>query len=217
MLRSRAVLGHACRGGLGLLVALWAVGIFGLTACGGASTPPKRGVIETDVDSWGFRRYQSVLDIEVWVPKNKAVAYTASYANKSSEKKGRITEKDIVNAFVTRYKKNQGIGRALVKFARRLAQESGYQVQERRIDGVRVFEVNGLGEFWLLWAAKNHVVKLGGRGRTSVPSDLLEAYAERYPSKLKAGALEGPLPEGPDAPQVEEEPFDPDNPKPEWN
>jgi hypothetical protein len=187
-----------------------------ISGCGGPSKPPKRGVIESDVDAWGFRRYQSVLDIEVWVAKNKAIAHTASYARKSSEKKGRIQENDVVNVFVTRYEKDEGVLRSLVIFVRRLAQQSGYKVNEKRIAGVRVFSVKGPAEFWVFWAAKRHVVKIGGAGITGVPEDLVEAYADRYPSRLKAGSLEGPLPEGPVTPKVKEEPFDPANPKPEW-
>jgi hypothetical protein len=185
-------------------------------SCGGPSKPPKRGVIESDVDGWGFRRYQSVLDVEVWVAKNKAIAHTASYARKSSEKKGQIGESDVVNVFVTRYEKNEGVRRSLVIFVRRLAQQSGYKVNEKKIAGVRVFSVKGPAEYWVFWAAKSHVIKIGGVGLTKVPEDLVEAYDERYKSRVKAGSLEGPLPEGPAAPKVKEEPFDPDNPKPEY-
>ncbi len=204
------------RFGLCLAVVLPLTILLLVASCGGPSRPPKRGVIETDVEGWGFRRYQSVLDVEVWVAKNKAVAHTASYARKSSEKKGRISETDVVNVFVTRYKKNEGIHRSLVIFVRRLAQQSGYKVNEKRISGVRVFTVKGPAEYWVFWAANKHVVKIGGTGLTKVPGDLVEAYDQRYASRVKAGSLEGPLPEGPEAPKVEEEPFDSDNPKPEY-
>lgn len=187
-----------------------------VTSCGGPSKPPKRGVIEADVDGWGFRRYQSVLDVEVWVAKNKAIAHTASYARKSSEKKGRIGDLDVVNVFVTRYEKNTGVLRSLVIFVRRLAQQSGYKVNEKRVSGVRVFTVKGPAEYWVFWAAKKHVVKIGGVGLTQIPGDLVEAYDERYASRVKSGSLEGPLPEGPKAPKIKEEPFDPENPKPEY-
>jgi hypothetical protein len=187
-----------------------------LGSCGGPPKPPKRGVIEKDVDAWGFRRYQSVLDIEVWVAKNKAVAHTASYARKSSEKKGRIEDKDVVNVFVTRYEKNKGVRRSLVIFVRRLAQQSGYKVEEKKIEGVRLYSVKGPAEYWVFWAAKKHVIKIGGAGLTKVPDDLIEAYNGRYKSRVKSGSLEGPLPDGPEIPEVKEEPFDPDNPTPEW-
>lgn len=209
----RSVVAQCFRLGLplGLLVALQLS-----SACGGNTKPPKRGVIEADVDNWGFRRYQSVLDVEVWVAKNGAVAHTASYARKTSEKKGHIDDNDVINAFVTRYKEKGGVRRALLVFARRLAQQSGYKATEKKISGVRLIEIVGPNERWVFWSAKRHVVKLGGRGAKGVPSDLIDAYAERYPSNLKAGSLEGPLPEGPVMPTVETEEIDPNNPKPEW-
>ncbi len=199
-----------------LRVGLLLVAVQLSAACGGNAKPPKRGVIEADVDNWGFRRYQTVLDIEVWVAKNEAVAHTASYARKTSEKKGRIDDKDVVNAFVTRYEKKRGIRRALVVFARRLAQQSGYKVEEKKVSGVRVYQVQGPSERWVFWSSKSHVVKLGGRGVTSIPGDLIDAYAERYPSNLKSGSLEGPIPDAEEEPEIETEEFDPKNPKPEW-
>lgn len=167
-----------------------------IAACGGPDAPPRRGVIESDVDGWSFRRYQSVLDVEVWVPGNRAVAHTASYARKEAEKRGRLSEQDVVSAFVTRYQRNSGIERALVKFARRLAQESGYRVEEREVGDVRLVSVSGAGEMWALWPSRRHVVKIGGPGRRDVPESVIEAYGERYPSVLKAGALDAPLPGG---------------------
>ncbi len=185
-------------------------------ACGSTPKPPKRGVIERDVENWGFRRYQSVLDVEVWVAKNGAVAHTASYARKTSEKKGRIDDKDVINAFVTRYKETSGVRRALVVFVRRLAQQSGYKIEEKKVSGVRVYDVQGPNERWAFWSSKGHVVKLGGRGIKAVPGDLIDAYAERYRSNLGSGSLEGPLPESPVEPEIETEEFDSKNPKPEW-
>ncbi len=187
-----------------------------IQSCGGTPKPPTRGVIETDVENWGFRRYQSVLDVEVWVRSNEAVAHTASYARKSSEKKGRIEDKDVVNAFVTRYEKEVGVQRALIVFVRRITQQSGYTATERKVAGARFLEVKGPGELWVFWPAKRHIVKLGGRALPKVPDDLIEAYAERYPSQLAAGGLEGPLPEGPAEREIKQEEFDPKNPKPEW-
>src|SRR5688572_1238868 len=138
-------------------------------ACGGPDTPPVRGVIENDLDGWSFRRYQSVLDVEVWVPENRAVAHTASYARKEAEKRGSLSEQDVVSAFVTRYQNDRGIERALVKFVRRLAQESGYRVEEREIGDVRLVAVSGAGETWAIWPAGRHVVKIGGPGRLDGP------------------------------------------------
>ncbi len=189
-------------------------------ACGGRPPPPKRGVMESDVGGWKFRRYQQVLDVEVWVPKNKGVAYTASYARGDAEKRGHLDQTDIANAFVTRYQHDRGVLRALVKFARRLAQESGYAVEVTRLGGTRVIEVKGHGEAWAVWAAPKHVVKVGGRGIDEVPGSLVRAYARRYPSRLKPGVLDGPLPPGEDEPLLKDDDdsaTDPDQPAPDWD
>ena len=172
-------------------------GIALVLACGGPQPPPPRGVIEGDVDGWSFRRYQSVLDVEVWVSHNRAVAHTASYAHKEAEKRGHLSDEDVVNAFVTRYQAEAGIDRALVQFVRRLAGESGYRVEEQEVGGVRLVEIRGAGEVWAMWPAQRHVVKIGGPGRDSIPAALVEAYGKQYPSRLRPGALEAPPPTGP--------------------
>ena len=58
---------------LGLAVAITLGGTVA-TGCGGAPPQPKRGVVESDLGSWHFRRFQPVLDVEVWVENNKAEA-----------------------------------------------------------------------------------------------------------------------------------------------
>jgi len=187
-------------------------------SCGGRPPAPKRGVVEKDVGSWLFRRYQKVLDIEVYIPKNRGVGHTASYVRKSAEKRGHLDETDIVNAVVMRYDTNAGVLRQLIMFARRLAQESGYTVEEKSISGTRVIWVKGHGEMWALWAAKRHVVKVGGRAVRSIPPSLVETYAERYPSKLKSGALEAPLPAraAPTKKKGKKDKYDPSSPSPDW-
>jgi hypothetical protein len=178
---------------------------------------PKRGVVEGDLGSWKFRRFQPVLDVEVWVENNKAEAYTASYVAADAEKRGHVEDKDVVNVFVTRYERDPGVLRETVKLVRRLAAEGGYQVDEAKIGGARTLTINGHGESWVMWAAKKHVVKVGGRGRDNVPGKMVEAYADRYPSVLPGGVLEGPLPAGPDntGPKEEKQEYDPNNPRPD--
>jgi hypothetical protein len=175
-------------------VTLLGAGIPLVTSCGGPGGTPSRGVIEKDVGPWSFRRYQSVLDVEVWVEDNRAVAHTASYAHKEAEKRGRLAQQDVVVAFVTRYQSDTGIDRALVQFVRRLAAESGYRVAEREIEGVRLVEIRGNDELWAIWPTARHVVKIGGLGRKAIPERLIEAYGDRYPSRLRTGALDAPLP-----------------------
>lgn len=196
-------------------MALAGIVILLAVACGGRPPPPKRGVVEGDLGVWKFRRFQPVLDVEVWVDGNPAQAYTASYVADEAEKRGHIEDKDVVNVFVTRYEKPDGVLRETVKLARRLAAEGGYQVEEDKIGGARALTIHGHGESWVMWAAKQHVVKVGGRGRDSVPESVVESYADRYPSEIPSGALEGPLPPGPDSAPKTEDAYDPNNPKPD--
>jgi len=187
-------------------------------ACGGRPPVPRRGVVETDLGAWKFRRFQGpLLDVEVWVEGNKAEANSASYITADAEQRGRINDKDLVNVFVTRYERPDGVVRATVKFARRLAQEGGYQVEEDKIAGARTLTITGRGEAWVLWPSQLHVVKVGGRGRTDVPAAMVANYVDRYPSQLPGGALEGALPPGPDdAPRKLDQPaYDATNPHPD--
>jgi hypothetical protein len=184
-----------CRS-LSLLALAWLVA----AGCGGADGPPKRRVLERDLDAWSFGRYQRVVDVEVHVAGNPAVAHTASYARTSAQRAGRLGDDDVVNAFVTEYERDAGILAALVKFARRLAQEAGYTVEEKQLGGQRVISVVGHGEAWALWATGRYLVKVGGRGLDQVPSAVVEAYGEPYPSRLPGGALEGAVPSEPEAP-----------------
>jgi hypothetical protein len=169
-----------------LLIVVVALG----AACGGRVPPPKRRVIEVDVAGWRFRRYQEVVDVEVYVDGNPARAHTASYVRDAAVKAGRLNETDVVSAFVTEYSKTTGVTPALIRFARRLAQESGYRVEERRLGGERILQVTGHGETWAFWPSGRYVVKVGGHGPTEVPSGLVEEYGRRYPSRLAEGALD---------------------------
>jgi hypothetical protein len=188
-----------------------------LFACGGHPPPPKRGVVEGDLGAWKFRRFQPVLSVEVWVEGNRAEAYTASYVADEAERKGHVEDKDVVNVFVTRYAKPDNVLRETVKFVRRLAAEHGYRVDEDKIGGVRTLTINGNNEAWVMWAAKQYVVKVGGRGRETVPESVVKTYGDRYPSQIAGGALEGPLPPGNDNPvkKEEKEEYDPNHPKPD--
>jgi hypothetical protein len=200
--------------------ALLVAAVVAVFACGGRPPIPKRGVVEGDLGAWKFRRFQGpLLDVEVWVEGNKAEAYSASYITADAEKRGRIDDKDLVNVFVTRYETAEGVVRATVKLARRLAADNGYQVEEDKIAGARTLTITGRGEAWVMWPSNQHVVKVGGRGRTDVPKSMIEPYVDRYPSQLPGGALEGPLPPGRDeAPathKLEKPAYDPSNPRPD--
>jgi hypothetical protein len=192
--------------------------------CGGHPPIPRRGVVESDLGAWKFRRFQGpLLDVEVWVDGNKAEAYSASYITATAEQRGHIDDNDLVNVFVTRYERPEGVVRATVKLARRLAQEGGYQVEEDKIAGARTLTITGRGEAWVMWPSATHVVKVGGRGRNEVPKSMVANYVDRYPSQLPGGALEGPLPPGPpgsdDTPAKSKLPdkpeYDEKNPRPD--
>lgn len=200
--------------------ALVAALVLAVVACGGHPPIPTRGVVEGDLGTWKFRRFQGpLLDVEVWVEGNRAEAYSASYITADAEKRGRIEDRDLVNVFVTRYQRPDGVVRATVKLARRLAADNGYQVEEDKVAGARTLTITGRGETWVMWPSNQHVVKVGGRGRTDVPKSMIEPYVDRYPSQLPGGALEGPLPPGPDdAPathKLEKPAYDPSNPRPD--
>ena len=189
-----------------------------VAACGGKPPVPKRLVVEGDVGSWKFRRFQGpLLDIEVWVDGNKGEAYSASYITETSEKTGRIEDKDLVNVTVTKYEKPDGVVRETVKLVRRLAAEKGYQVDEKKLEGVRALRITGPSETWVMWPSGKYVVKVGGQGRENVPEGVVGSYGDRYPSQLPGGSLEGPLPAGPEEkPKTEpKDPYDPKNPKPD--
>jgi hypothetical protein len=164
-------------------------------ACGGRLPPPKRRVIESDIEGWTFARYQKAVDVEVYVPRNTAVAHAASYRLEEAARRGVITDADVVNAIVSEYQDRAGVDVAVTRFARRLAQESGYTVDESTIGGQRVFRVNGHGEAWAFWSSGRYVVKIGGRGREKIPGEVVKEYGRRYPSRVKRGALDEPLPD----------------------
>jgi hypothetical protein len=191
-----------------------------IAACGGKPPIPKRLVVEGDVGSWKFRRFQGpLLDIEVWVDGNKGEAYSASYITASSEKVGHIADKDLVNVTVTKYERTDGVVRETVRLVRRLAAEKGYQVDEKKLKGVRALRITGPSESWVMWPSGNYVVKVGGQGRDTIPDSMVASYGDRYPSQLPGGALEGPLPAGPETQPKKEEKdaYDPKNPKPDMD
>lgn len=191
-----------------------------LAACGGGPRPPERGVLEANVASWRFRRFQKLLDVEVWVPGNPAVGYTATYVRKDAEREGRVGQESIASAFVTRYEQERGVLRAMLELVQRLENDSGYEVEVHSPGDTLVISITGQGESWALWYSAGHVIKIGGRGLDAVPEELVEAYGERYPSRLTSDILDRPLP--PEEPPAEgatpgEEPaYDPENPTPDW-
>jgi hypothetical protein len=194
--------------------------LFGsLAACGGHPPIPKNGVVQNDLGSWKYKRFQGpMLDVEVYVPSNRGQQFSATYITNDADERGKIENKDLVSVVVTRYEKPDGVTRATVKLVRRLAAEDGYQADEQKIKGVRALSFKGHGEAWVMWPSNGYVVKVGGRGRDDVPEAMVGYYGDRFPSTLPGGALEGALPPGPDEappPGDKQEPYDPSNPRPD--
>jgi hypothetical protein len=192
-----------------------------LAACGGSPRPPERGVLESNITSWRFRRYQKLLDVEIWVPGNRAVGHTATYVRKDAERENRVRQETIASVFVTRYEQDRGVLRAMLELVQRLKNDSGYDVEVQSPGDVLVISITGKGESWALWHSAGHVIKIGGRGLPAVPEELVEAYGERYPSRLTSDVLDKPLPPEdtvPEGAEAGEGPaYDPDNPTPDWD
>ena len=190
------MLSERFRGATGAAVLAVAGALGGLlTGCGSAGAPPNRAVLEHDVGGWQYRRYQEMRDAEVWVAGNPADVHVATYVRDAASLKDELADDDLVHAMVTRYLEPDGLDAATVTFAQRLARDGGYQVELTTEYGTRAIDIVGSDERWLLWPARGYVIKLGGQGRHGVPPALVEAYAARYPSTLKARALDGRPPD----------------------
>lgn len=147
-----------------------------LCACG-PKLPP-RYVVEKDVGSYRYSRYQQVLDVEIPVTGNHAVGHTATYVRGGEQLR-------VTPAFVSVYEKPRG----LTETARqRLRNMPGYTLRTRELEGEHVWEIQGEGgDLWLIWVSGPHLVKLGvPEGKTQVPEDLAEVYLDLYPSDLDA-------------------------------
>lgn len=148
-----------------------------IVLCGCGSAPPARGVIERDIGSFSYRRYQRVLDVEFPVQGNDAVGHTATYVRRTQ---GRTVSG--YTAFVTVYRQP----RALVAEVRdRLDTLAGYEIRVRDVGGGYAWVLDGGDDDrWAIWVSTNRVVKLGSTAGDPVPEDIVEAYMDAYPSDL---------------------------------
>lgn len=169
-------------------IGLLACAALAASGCGSAD-PPARAVIENDVGEWEFRRYQRVLDVEVWIPENPAIAHAASYVDGAAARSGSVEPADVVSAVVAGYARSEGVREGVAAFARRQAGASGYEVEAVGAAGNLAVRFRGAGEAWVLWPSSSHVVKIGGRERANVPTEVVEAYARHYPSSLREDPL----------------------------
>jgi hypothetical protein len=143
-------------------------------ACG-PKLPP-RYVLEKDVGSYKFRRYQQVLDVEIPIEGNDAVGHTATYV------RGGKTIR-VAPVFVTAYQKAAGLTESVRQSLRAM---QAYTFDITKLAGSYVYRMRGeAGDSWLLWVSGPHLLKLGApEGEKEVPEELLESYLDRYPSDL---------------------------------
>ncbi|HEY8427703.1 MAG TPA: hypothetical protein VIL20_04985 [Sandaracinaceae bacterium] len=163
-----------------------------LASCG-ASLPP-RFVLERDVGSWSYRRYQRVLDVELPIEGNPAVGHTATYVGRASRTSRSVP---FTNVFVTVYERPTGLAAEVRRQLRALA---SYDAEVRAYGGGYVWYLDGgPDDRWALWVSGAHVVKVGaGGGLDRVPEDVVSTYMGLYPSDLDAHgrARPGTLSEG---------------------
>lgn len=155
---------------------LWAGFCVSLWACG-PKLPP-RYVIESDLDGYRYRRYQQVLDVELPIEGNTAVAHTATYV------RGGETV-HVAPVVLTTYERASG----LTETARqRLRTMDGYSLEVIEISGFHVWRMRGAaGDLWVIWVSDRYLAKVGAPdGETEVPEPLVEAYLDLYPSDLDA-------------------------------
>lgn len=156
----------------------WAMSIALLAAIAGCvgSVPP-RYVIERDIGSLSYRRYQRVLDVELPVEGNAAVGHTATYVRRSSR-----GEVPYVNVFVTAYASAPGL---TAEIRRQLRTLGSYDLSVTDIGGGRAWSLDGGdGDRWLLWVSGSHVVKVGGLADEALVRSVVSEYMGVYPSDL---------------------------------
>jgi hypothetical protein len=151
----------------------WALLLAALIGCGG--TLPPRYVVERDVGSFFYRRYQRTLDVEFVIAGNSAVGHTATYLRRGAH------GTDFATAFVTVYTRPSALT-AEVREQLESLEHYHFEVQEQ--DGEAVFALDRDDERWVVWVSGRHVVKLGAPRGEVVPEDLVEAYMDVYPSDL---------------------------------
>jgi hypothetical protein len=143
-------------------------------ACGGSL--PQRYVIERDLGSYHYRRYQETLEAELPIAGNRAHGHTAAYLRRNTH------GVDAITAFVTVYERP---GKLTETLRAELAELPGYELRTETIAGQYAWLLGSSSEtsFWL-WPSGQFVVKLGAPAGQRIPDDVAEPYAELYPSDL---------------------------------
>jgi hypothetical protein len=162
-------------GTLRTLAVARAAAVAAIAGC--APSLPPRYVIERDIGTLSYRRYQRVLDVEFAVDGNPAVGHTATYVRRSA--RGAIP---YVNVFVTVYQSAPGLG---AEIRRQVHTLGSYDVQVRDVGGGRAWFLDGgEGDRWFLWVSANHVVKVGGAAEDALVRAVVSEYMGLYPSDL---------------------------------
>jgi hypothetical protein len=145
-----------------------------LWACRAA--PPPRSVLEHDIEEYRFRRYQQLLDIELPVADNPAVAHAATYVRSGETIR-------IHPVLATRYEHSTGLVDALRQQLRAM---DGYSFEPTTIGRQPVWRMRGGGgDAWVLWVSGVHLLKVGAaEGESELPEALVEAYLSVYPSDI---------------------------------
>jgi hypothetical protein len=147
------------------------------TIAGCGPSIPTRFVVERDIGSLSYRRYQRVLDVEFPVEGNDAVGHTATYVRRSSR-----GEVPYVNVFVTAYASAPGLTAEIRRQVRTLG---SYDVSVADVGGGRAWALDGGdGDEWVLWVSGSHVVKIGGVADEQLVRAVVSEYMGVYPSDL---------------------------------
>lgn len=159
--------------------------LLALAAVGCASSLPPRYVIERDLGTFAYRRYQKSFDIEVPIAGNQATGHTASYLQRSHS-----GEVEVATAFVTVY----AHARSLAAEARAALQKlGGYTLTPSELAGEWVWLLDAQGrERWCVWVSGARLVKLGVQAGRPFPDPIVRAYLELYPSDLDERGLARP-------------------------
>lgn len=154
--------------------------LFVLSATGCGASVPARYVVERDIDdTYLYRRYQKVLDVEVPVPENPAEGHTAVY-ERGAEAEGPA----LAVVFVARYERPRGLAMELARAVDRL---EGYQARVAEVGGGNAWVLAGeQGDRWAIWASGRSIVKVGTPDGRVLPEEVLELYMDIYPSELES-------------------------------
>lgn len=164
---------------LGMRWVAWSVALGLAVIAGCGPSVPARFVLERDIGSLSYRRYQRVLDVEFPVEGNDAVGHTATYVRRIGPSSR--AEVPYVNVFVTVYQNAPGLSAEIRRQVRTLG---SYEVSVADVGGRAWSLDGGEGDRWFLWVSANRVVKVGGLADDALVRSVVSEYMGLYPSDL---------------------------------